>query len=260
MHNRLTHDDIDRIFSVSAEDDPRLGSLWRFVRLTRETFGGVPSAEVQAVHLHAMAEAFAPGRAPTRRRILPRRPSALRVAMAAVFFVAGTAALAAAGDLGPAQNLVADTVSVIGLDLPGGSDDPEKGGHDAPEGEAGKLRAAQNRQDAQEFTEAKKAWLSCVNELRENDEGPGPLDPETDPPEGCGPKPAPHDFRDEVTSEEARTANPAGIVPGTDGDDTDGDDTGEGQGVQVQPNKGRGNQGGDDSPGNSGGDGDDGGG
>lgn len=256
MRDRLTPEDIDRILSGSAEGDARigsLGSLGSFARRVRGAWGAAePSLEVRDRHLRAMVQAVGTGPSRVRGPILAR-PSRVRTAVATTCFVAAGAALAAAGSLGPAQHFVADTVGQVGLDLPGRSGEPAAGGHDAPQGEAGKVRAAENRQDALEFTDAKKEWTACVAEKAEaNGDDDDGFDPEADPPEGCGPKPGPLQFRDDVTANAPRTANPAGKIPGAEdvGEDDDEDGPLTGQGAEGQQNgegkRGRGRQGGDD--------------
>lgn len=247
---RMTPEDIQRILSGTATDE-RHRPLAVFVQDLRRAFTAPVDPFVRDRHHALMAEAFANRSARARGpRVLPR-PTSRRVLVAAACFVGGVFALAAAGSLGPAQSLVANAVAFTGLDLPGASDEVDKGGHDAPQGEAGKQRAASNREFAGRFTTAKKAWTSCVGELAKQHED-GEFDPEADPPAGCGAKPHPSDFRNTADDAEdaAPTANPAGKIPGAgnldDVTDTEAPDTsgakGKAKGLDT-----------DDHPGNPGG-------
>lgn len=213
---KMTPEDIQRVLSGSAVDG-RNRPLAVFVSDVRRTFTAPVDPFVRERHLGQMAEAFADRSPQPARRRPVARPAFSRVLVAAACFVGGVMALAAAGTLpGPMQGLVARSVAFTGLDLPGASDEPDKGGHDAPQGEAGKQRAASNRARAEAFTSAKKEWTSCVHELAKTHDD-GDFDPEAEPPAGCGQKPHPSDFRE--TTEEAEdavpTANPGGHVPGS---------------------------------------------
>ena len=199
---KLTPDDADRLFSSRVDErDLELGSLAKFVREVRETYTRAPDAQIQAGHLRAMAEEFAavPPTAPARRpRTVLRRAS---IAGLVGSLLVGGSALAATGQLPtPAQKVIAEAVEHVGVKIPKARRASVTG---QEKGDAGKARAAANRDRAKQFVDAKKLWTACVDDKARQWSGPGPFDPEAPRPAGCGPKPRAQDFQPTRT-------NPAG--------------------------------------------------
>lgn len=181
----MTPDDADRIFTGQGSDP-----LAAFVRDARDVFAVAPDRGTQTRHLAAMAEQFtAKQPAPVRRRRRLPVGRAAAAALAGSVLITGSA-LAATGHLpAPAQNAISDAARAVGLTLPS----PHG------KGDAGKARAAANKEAAKKFTDAKKAWVECENAQR----GPSGPSGSTGPtgPSDCGAKPNPHDFRPEAPSQ-----------------------------------------------------------
>lgn len=243
MTFRLREADIERLFGEGRPVDPELGSLAELIERTRVRFTARPPDEVRRQHLTAMRIARAqPGPAAVRAR----RPSfwpGVAAAAAAVALIAGVA-LAAGGHLpGRLQDAASAAGHRIGIEIPAGDRSDGRPQH-----------ADDNQERAKAFTEAEREWLDCAREVRAT-EG-------ADPEEVCGPKPHPHDFRqdDPTTEVSAGTTQPsedpvpsrgtpASPFPGHSGGqvsdgqgpadqgqgDQDQGDQGSGQGEQGQP-------------------------
>jgi hypothetical protein len=202
---RLTPQQAESVLSGrTSAGDPEHGRLVRALGQLRDANTRTPSAGVKDTHLAAMTEAYEPASGIAQKSPRRRRGFALRTGLVAAgaVLVAGSA-LAATGSLpDAAQNAVADVVSSVGLNLPGGNDETQV--TPAP-AEAGKAGAEENRARAEEFTAAKQAWTACVAEKAPAHEGPEAFDPE----EACGPKPQPS----AVPEEPGQPADPGANAP-----------------------------------------------
>ena len=164
-----------------------------------EAFGEPPKPAVRAAHLRRMAEAVdqqVPAAYVARSR---RRRLVLRGATVAFGLVlAGGSAMAATGTLpDPVQNALADAVDSV-VDIPGG--DSASGGN--PKNPI----AAANKAEAEEYTEAKKAYNACKKaEHVASKASPSPTPVES----ACGSKPVRQDFKDDKTPKPEKTEKPA---------------------------------------------------
>lgn len=128
----LDPSDADRIFDGGFTEG-EYGRVAELLADERATFAVAPTPKVKQQHLAAMAEAFLEAPAghlvttPIRRSLMnrvlaTRAAKAFAIGLAAL--LATGSALAATGSLPDrAQDAVADTIDVVGLDIPGGVDE-----------------------------------------------------------------------------------------------------------------------------------------
>jgi hypothetical protein len=145
-------------------DDAELGGVARFASDLDVVCPEVETAGVRAAHLAAMAsahlEATEPARRPTSRRrdmlktLLATR--AAKITAAAVAMLLALSGVAVAGVLPhPVQDVVANTVAPVGIDLPGGSNEA----------------AEQAAEAAAEAADAAKEAAEEASATVENDQG-----------------------------------------------------------------------------------------
>lgn len=142
----------------------------------KQTFERAPAPDVRGAHLQAMSSTEpVAGPAVRSRRRAPRRLLAGAVVIGGV--LAGGSAMAVTGTLpDPIQEALADVGDAVGVHLP------------HVDGRPSQTPAAANKARSTAFTNAKKAWVTCVHEHAIDDDDAVAAEA------ACGEKPHPHDF------------------------------------------------------------------
>jgi hypothetical protein len=178
--SNMSDGDLDALRTGHAPDGgPQADGMAQFVCDLGEAFPEPSTAHLEGVHIAAMmqaarlladkgelvarpaSKAYGPDcqasglPKPWRETMLGRMlaPKAAKVAAGAVALTLLFSGVAVAGVLPvPIQNTVADVVQTVGIDLPGGANEPDtdvSGGHEVSEPDIGRMRKAETHIDAE---------------------------------------------------------------------------------------------------------------